>query len=215
MGWTYATLVQAVKDWTENDEPTFNSQIDVFIRNAEERILYSVDLDVFRRNVTGTTTAGNKFLGTPSDYLSPFSLAVTANGSQSFLLNKDVEYLQEYNPTGAQGVPKYYAQFDAETNSGSFILAPVPAAAYPVELHYYYRPASIVDVNTTWLGDNAEQALLYATLFEAYTFMKGEQDLLNVYNQRYAEALTRLKNFGEGRENTDAYRDGLTRVRAN
>lgn len=213
MAWTYATLVQAVKDWTQNDETTFNSQIDTFIRNAEERILYSVELEVFRKNVTGTTTAGNKYLGTPSDFLSPFSLAVTANGTQSFLLNKDVEYLQEYNPTGAQGIPKYYALFDTHTNSGSFILAPVPASAYPVEMHYYYKPASIVDTGTSWLGDNAEQALLYATLFEAYTFMKGEQDLLNVYNQRYAEALTRLKNFGEGLENSDAYRDGLVRVK--
>ena len=214
MAWTYATLVQAIKDWTQNDETTFNSQISNFIRNAEERILYSVDLDVFRKNVSGVTTAGNKYLGVPSDFLSPFSLAVTANGSQSFLLNKDVEYLQEYNPTGAQGVPKYYALFDTQTNSGAFILAPVPAAAYPMEMHYYYKPASIVDTGTSWLGDNAEQALLYGTLFEAYTFMKGEQDLLNVYNQRFAEALTRLKNFGEGRENSDAYRDGLVRVKA-
>ena len=214
MAWTYATLVQAVKDWTQNDETTFNSQIDNFIRNAEERILYSVDLDVFRKNVSGTTTAGNKYLATPSDFLSPFSLAVTANGSQAFLLNKDVEYLQEYNPTGLQGVPKYYALFDVSTVRANFILAPVPAAAYPVEMHYYYKPASIVDTGTSWLGDNAEQALFYGALFEAYTFMKGEQDLLNVYNQRYAEALTRLKNFAEGRENVDAYRDGLTRVKA-
>jgi hypothetical protein len=210
MAWTYATLVQAVKDWTQNDETTFNSQIDNFIRNAEERILYSVDLDVFRKNVSGTTTSGNKYLAVPTDFLSPFSLAVTVNGSTSFLLNKDVEYLQEYNPTGTTGTPKYYSLFDIN----NFILAPVPAGNYAVEMHYYYKPASIVQTGTSWLGDNAEQALLYATLFEAYTFMKGEQDLLNVYNQRYAEALTRLKNFGEGRENTDAYRDGLIRVRA-
>ena len=210
MAWTYATLVQAIKDWTQYDETTFNSQIDNFIRNAEERILYSVDLDVFRKNVSGTTTSGNKYLAVPTDFLSPFSLAVTVNGSTSFLLNKDVEYLQEYNPTGATGTPKYYALFDIN----NFILAPVPAGNYVVEMHYYYKPASIIQTGTSWLGDNAEQALLYACLFEAYTFMKGEQDLLNVYNQRYAEALTRLKNFGEGRENTDAYRDGLIRVRA-
>ena len=210
MAWTYATLVQAIKDWTQNDEATFSSQIDNFIRNAEERILYSVDLDVFRKNVSGTTTSGNKYLAVPTDFLSPFSLAVTVNGSTSFLLNKDVEYLQEYNPTGATGTPKYYSLFDIN----NFILAPVPAGNYAVEMHYYYKPASIIQTGTSWLGDNAEQALFYACLFEAYTFMKGEQDLLNVYNQRYAEALTRLKNFGEGRENTDAYRDGLVRVRA-
>lgn len=210
MAWTYTTLVQAIKDWTENDEATFNEQIDTFIRNAEERILYSVDLDVFRKNVQGQTTAAQKYLRVPDDFLSPFSLSITTDGGQYFLLNKDVEYLQEYNPEGAQGAPKYYALFDIN----NFLLAPVPANIYPVELHYYYKPESIVTAGTTWLGDNAEQALLYATLFEAYTFMKGEQDLLNVYNQRYAEALTRLKNFGEGRENTDAYRDGLVRVRA-
>lgn len=210
MAWTYATLVQAVKDWTQNDETTFNANIDQFIRNAEERILFSVDLDVFRKNQTGFTTTGNQYLAAPSDFLSPFSLSVVANGSKQFLLNKDVEYLQEYNPTGAQGVPKYYSLFDVN----NFLLAPTPAAAYPVEIHYYYKPLSIIQSGTSWLGDNAEEALLYATLFEAYTFMKGEADVLNTYNQRYAEAISRLKNFGEGRENTDAYRDGLIRVRA-
>lgn len=209
MAWTYATLVQAVKDWTQNEETDFNANIDQFIRNAEERILFSVDLDVFRKNQIGVTTAANPYLAAPSDFLSPFSLSVTANGSKQFLLNKDVEYLQEYNPTGAQGVPKYYSLFDVN----NFLLAPTPSAAYAVEIHYYYRPPSIIVTGTSWLGDYAEQALLYATLFEAYTFMKGEADLLNVYNQRFAEALTRLKNFGEGRENTDAYRDGLIRVR--
>lgn len=210
MAWTYATLVQAVKDFTEYDEATFNANIDTFIKNCEERLLYSVDLDVFRRNATATTTNGNKYLALPSDFLSPFSLSVTANGTQYFLLNKDVEYLQEYNPTGATGVPKYYALFDIN----NFLLAPTPAAAYPVEMHYYYKPASIVDTGTSWLGDNAEQALLYGTLFEAYTYMKGDADLLNLYNQRFGEAMTRLKNFGEGRENIDAYRDGLIRVKA-
>lgn len=210
MAWTYATLVQAIKDWVQYDEATFNSQIDNFIRNAEERILYSVDLEVFRKNVSGSTTAGNKYLAAPSDFLAPYSLAVTVSGTTSFLLNKDVEYIQEYNPTGATGTPKYYAYFDVS----NFILGPVPAGNYSVELHYYYKPASIIVANTTWIGDNAEQALLYACLFEAYTFMKGEPDILNLYNQRYAEAITRLKNLGEGRENVDAYRDGLIRVKA-
>jgi len=210
MAWTYATLVQAVKDWTQNDETTFNANINQFIQNAEERILFSVDLDVFRKNQSGVTTAGNQYLAVPSDFLSPFSLSVTSGGSKQFLLNKDVEYLQEYNPTGTQGVPKYYALFDVN----NFLLSPTPAAAYSVELHYYYKPLSIIQSGTSWLEDNAEEALLYATLFEAYTFMKGEADILNVYNQRYTEAIGRLKNFGEGRENTDAYRDGLIRVRA-
>ncbi len=211
MAWTYATLVQAIKDFTQYDETTFNSNINTFIQNAEERLLYAVDLEVFRKNQTGNMGSGNKYLTVPADYLSPFSLSVTVNGSTNFLLMKDVEYLQEYNPTGATGVPKYYALFDVD----NFIIAPVPAGNYPVELHYYYRPESIVTANTTWLGDNAQQALLYGCLVEAYTFMKGEPDLLNLYNQRFNESLARLKNYGEGRENDDAYRDGLIRVQAN
>lgn len=211
MAWTYPTLVQAIKDFTQYDEQTFNDNINTFIRNAEERLLYAVDLEYFRKNQTATLTASNKYLAVPSDYLAPFSLSVISNGSQNFLLMKDVEYLQEYNPTGATGTPKYYALFDVD----NFILAPVPAGNYPVELHYYYKPESIVTANTTWLGDNAEQALLYGCLVEAYTFMKGEPDLLNLYNQRFNESLGRLKNYGEGRENEDAYRDGLIRVKAN
>lgn len=211
MAWTYPTLVQAIKDFTQYDEQTFNDNINTFIRNAEERLLYAVDLEYFRKNQTATLTASNKYLAVPGDYLSPFSLSVTVNGSQAFLLMKDVEYLQEYNPTGATGTPKYYALFDVD----NFILAPVPAGNYPVELHYYYKPESIITANTTWLGDNAEQALLYGCLVEAYTFMKGEPDLLNLYNQRFNESLSRLKNYGEGRENEDAYRDGLVRVKAN
>lgn len=210
MAWTYTTLVQAIKDFTQYNEVTFNSNIDTFIRNTEERLLYSVDLEYFRKNQTGSLTSGNKYLSVPIDYLSPFSLSVTVNGSTSFLLMKDVEYLQEYNPTGATGVPKYYALFDVD----NFIVAPVPAGNYPVELHYYYKPESIITAGTTWLGDNAEQAMLYGCLVEAYTFMKGEPDLLNLYNQRFNESLGRLKNYGEGRENEDAYRDGLVRVKA-
>lgn len=210
MAWTYATLVQAIKDWTEYDETTFNDNIDTFIRNCEERILYNVDLEVFRKNATGTCSTGNKYLTLPSDFLSPLSLAVTVSGVQTFLLNKDVEYLQEYNPTGATGVPKYYALFDYET----FLLAPTPASSYSVEFHYYYKPPSIVDTGTSWLGDNAELAMLYGCLVEAYTYMKGEPDMLNQYGQRFVESVTRLKNLGEGRENIDAYRDGLIRIKA-
>ena len=211
MAWTYATLVQAIKDFTQYDETTFNDNINTFIQDTEERLLYAVDLEVFRKNQTGTLTASNEYLTVPGDYLAPFSLSVTVSGSKNFLLMKDVEYLQEYNPTGATGAPKYYALFDVD----NFILAPVPASNYSVELHYYYRPESIVTANTTWLGDNAQQALLYGCLVEAYTFMKGEPDLLNLYNQRFNESLARLKNYGEGRENDDAYRDGLIRVKAN
>lgn len=211
MAWTYATLVQAIKDFTEYDETTFNTNIPTFIKNCEERLLFAVSLEVFRKNSIGSCTIGNKYLSAPSDFLAPFSLSITSGSSKTFLLNKDVEYLQEYNPSGATGVPKYYAFFDVNT----FILAPVPAAAYEAELHYYYRPNSIVDAGTSWLGNNAEQALLYGSLFEAYTYMKGESDLVQLYNNRFLESLNRLKNFGEGRENADSYRDGLIRVKAN
>jgi hypothetical protein len=210
MAWTYITLVQAIKDFTEYNETSFVSNINRFIENCEERILYSVDLDVFRRNVTGSASTGNQYVAVPSDFRAPFAMNITSAGSKVFLLNKDVEYLQEYNPTGTTGIPKYYSIFDVD----NFILAPVPNANFPLELHYYYKPQSIVTAGTTWIGDNAEQALLYGSLFEAYTYMKGEPEILNLYNQRFAEALTRLKNYGEGRENVDAYRDGLIRIKA-
>ena len=211
MAWTYATLVQAIKDWTQYDETTFNDNIDTFIKNTEERILFAVDLTVFRKNQTGNLTASNKYLAVPSDYLSSFSLSVTSDNTTSFLLQKDVEYLQEYNPTGGTGVPKYYAIFDVNT----FLLAPVPYSNYPVELHYYYRPDSITTGANTWMANYAQEALLYGCLIEAYTFMKGEQDLIAQYEKRFNEALFRLKNYGEGREEVDAYRDGLIRVKAN
>jgi hypothetical protein len=214
MAWTYDTLVQAIKDFTQYDETSFNDNIDTFIQNAEERILFAVDLTVFRKNQTGSLTLNNKYLTVPSDYLSAFSLSVTANGSTNFLLQKDVEYLQEYNPTGATGVPKYYAVFDINT----FLVAPVPAASYSVELHYYYRPQSLTATSgsqTTWISDYAQEALLYGSLIEAYIYMKGEQDLIGLYDKRFNEALARLKNYGEGREDVDAYRDGLIRVKAN
>lgn len=210
MAWTYATLVQAIKDWTEYDETTFNNNIDTFIRNCEERIIYAAQMEVFRKNVSGSCTASNQYLAAPSDYLSPYSLSVTVGGSKVFLLNKDVEYIQEYNPAGTTGVPKYYALFDVD----NFILAPVPNSGYTAELHYYYRPQSIVDAGTSWLGTYGEQALLYGCLAEAYTFMKGEDTLQQLYTNRFIESVSRLKNLGEGRENIDAYRDGLTRVKA-
>ena len=212
MGWTYTTLTQAIIDYVQNSETTFTTNIPNFIKSAEDRVFYEADLQAFRRNVTGATSTSNKFLVCPSDYMSSFSLSITSSGSQIFLLQKDAEYLQQYNPSGVQGVPKYYAVFDDAT----FLLAPIPDDTYSEELHYYYRPDSITVASsgTTWLGDNAQDVLLYGSLVEAYTFMKGETDLLALYNQRFVEALTRLKNYGEGREETDAYRDGLIRVKA-
>lgn len=213
MAWTYTTLVQAIKDYTQSTETTFDDNIDNFILSTEDRILYSVDLVDFRKNVTGATTASYKYIPVPTDFMAPFSLNLTSGSSTTFLLNKDVEYLQEYNPTGATGIPKYYALFDVN----NFLLAPIPTAAYDVELHYYYRPTSITQAasGTSWLGLYAVDAMLYGCLVEAYTFLKGEPDLLKQYSDRFMEAISRLKNYGEGREDVDAYRNGLIRVKAN
>jgi len=213
MSFTYTTLTQSIQDWTENDESTFVAEIPFFVKNAEERIFKSIDLDYFRKNVSGSMTSSNKFLQKPSDYLASFSLSYVNSSSENvFLLQKDVNFIQEYNPNSSTtGSPKYYASYDVD----SFIVAPTPDSSYAVELHYFYRPASLttVDSGTTWISTNASDALLYACLIEAYTFMKGEQDILQLYTSRFTEALSRLKVYGEGQENADAYRDGLPRVR--
>ena len=211
MSFTLTTLKQSIQDWTENDETTFVNELDFFIKNAEERILKSVDLDYFRKNVTGTMTSGNKFLEKPSDYLATFSLSYVKDSANVFLLQKDVNYIQEFTPNpSTTGSPRFYSSFDVDT----FIIAPTPDSSYAVELHYYYRPASLTTDNsgTTWISTNAPDALLYACLVEAYTFMKGETDLIQLYSARYGEAITRLKNYGEGQENTDAFRTGLVKV---
>jgi hypothetical protein len=212
MSFTLTTLKQSVQDWTENDETTFVNELDFFIKNAEERIFKTVDLDYFRKNVEGTATTGNKFLQKPDDYMATFSLSVISSGSNIFLLQKDVNFIQEYQPDPTvTGTPKYYAQFDVN----NFILAPTPNADFAVELHYYYRPTSLTtDPNgTTWISTNAPDALLYGTLVEAYTFMKGEKDILDLYNGRYLESIARLKNYAEGRNYSDSYREGLVRQR--
>jgi hypothetical protein len=212
MSFTLTTLTDSVKEWTQNDESTFVAEIPFFIKNAEERIFKTVDLDYFRKNVEGTATASNKFLQKPTDYMATFSLSLVSSGSNIFLLQKDVNFLQEYHPDPtATGTPKYYAQFDVN----NFILAPTPDSSYAVELHYYYRPASLTtdDSGTTWISTNAPDALLYGTLLEAYTFMKGEKDLIDLYNGRYLESIARLKNYAEGRNYSDAFREGLVRQR--
>tara|TARA_E500000318_G_C3464813_1_gene174124 strand:+ start:72 stop:716 length:645 start_codon:yes stop_codon:yes gene_type:complete len=212
MSFTLTTLKQSVQDWTENNETTFVNELDFFIKNAEERIFKTVDLDYFRKNVEGTATTGNKFLQKPVDYLATFSLSLVSSGSNIFLLQKDVNFIQEYQPDPTvTGTPKYYAQFDVS----NFILAPTPNADFAVELHYYYRPTSLTtDPNgTTWISTNAPDALLYGTLVEAYTFMKGEKDILDLYNGRFLESLARLKNYAEGRNYSDSYREGLVRQR--
>ncbi len=201
----------AIQDYTDNTETLFVSHLPDFIKASEERIFKSVDLDVFRKNVTSAVSLNDKFLSLPTDYLSSFSLQITTAGSEDFLLHKDVNFLQEaYNGSVSTAKPRYYAQFDIS----NFIVAPTPDANYTVELHYYYRPASLsagADSGTTWLSTNAPYALLFGSLVDAYIFMKGESDLIQQYEKRFMDQLTRLKDYGEARENSDAYVDGLPR----
>ena len=209
MSFTYDSLKQAIQDYTENTETTFVSNLDLFIKNTEERILKIAQLEVFRKNASGALTASNKFLAVPTDYLASYSVCITNGSDKEFLLFKDVNFVQSFNPDPATtGVPRYYAQFDV----GNFILGPTPNSNYSVDIHYFYRPASLTagaGSGTTWLSTNASVALLYGSLIEAYTFMKGEADLVQNYTQRFTEALSRVKNFGESQEVTDAYRTGL------
>tara|TARA_R100001129_G_scaffold186284_1_gene177317 strand:- start:1241 stop:1891 length:651 start_codon:yes stop_codon:yes gene_type:complete len=212
MSFTFAELKTAIQDYTENTETSFVTNLPVFIRAAERRILSLVDLEYFRKNVTGSMTTGDKFLAVPDDYLASFSLSILdGTGATVFLLQKDVNFVQEYNPNSATtGEPIYYAIFDVD----NFIIGPTPNSNYTSELHYFYEPASLTagaDSGTTWLSTNAPNSLLYGSLVEAYTFMKGENALLTQYNTRFSESLQRLKDLGEARENTDAYRIGLPR----
>jgi hypothetical protein len=211
MAFTFTTLKTAIQDYTQNTETTFTDQLTRFILNSEERILKECQLDVFRKNSQGTVTSSNRFLTKPTDFLAPFSLSVINSSKNEFLLYKHVTFLQDYTPnTSTTGVPQYYADFDDTT----FLLAPTPDDGYTMELHYFYRPQSITESSdgTSWLGTNAELALLYGALVEAYTFMKGEQDLLALYNSRFQESLQWLKNLGEGENSRDQYRyDSLRR----
>ena len=277
MSYTYTTLKQAIKDYTENDETTFVNNLPVFIRNTEERILKNVQLSLFQKNASGVMSDSNKFLTCPSDFLAPFSLSYTDSSSDQVFLNfKDSNFIQSFNPNSATtGSPRYYGQFDVD----NFILAPTPDSGYTVELQYYYRPSSITtsnfvltltsvsgtfvagetvsggtsgqssnldSINSTaltvdipsgdyvvgetltgatsgatgvisvigadetesWISQNAEVALLYGALMEAYVFMKGEQDLQVLYEKRFGEAIMGLKMLGESREVTDEYRTG-------
>ena len=280
MSFTLTTLKSAIQDYSENSETTFVNNLREFIRATENRIFKSIDFEVFRKNVTSATTSSDRFLSVPDDYLASFSLSITNSSNIEFLLEKDVNYIQEYNPNSSTtGAPKYYARFDVD----NFILAPTPNSNYSVELHYYYRPTSLADstieltvasssslavnevitgassgatatiqskndstnkltiivpttaftsgetvtggttgassaisaissdTTTTWLSTNARNAMLYGALYEAYIFMRGEQDVLVMYEKRFNEELMRLKDLGEARENADAYRQGLPR----
>ena len=205
MSFTYAQLKSALQDYTQNDETSFVSNLPNFIRLAEERILQSVQLNIFQKNVSGNMTSDNQYLAAPSDFLAPFSLSITNSSAKEYLQFKELEFIYSYNPNSSTtGTPKYYGQFDADY----FIIAPTPNSAFTVNLSYFYNPTSLTagsDSGTTWLSENAENALLYGSLVECYTYMKGEQDIMNMYNVRFGQALNRLKNLGEAQEVSDEH----------
>ena len=223
----YTQLSNAIQAYTENVSSDFIAEIPVFVQQAEQRIYNSVQFPSLRKNMQGVVSANNKYLSAPDDFLSVFSLAVVTDvtggnldtGTYEYLLNKDVNFIRQAYPTPQDaGVPRYYALFGPTvagasiTNELTFILGPTPDANYNVELHYYYYPQSIVTAGTSWLGDNFDTVLLYGSLVEAYTYMKGEQDILTLYNQKYMEALSLAKRLGDGLERSDAYRSGQFRA---
>ena len=226
----YTQLVASIEAYTENNFPditladgaieTTKEQIDRFIQQAEQRIYNNVQFPFLRKNMTGNIQSGNKYLKAPDDYLATYSLAVIdSSGNYEYLLNKDVNFIRQAypNPTTDTGIPRYYALFGpalagtAITNELTFILGPTPNTTYTAELHFYYYPESIVTSGTSWLGDNFDTVLLYGSLVEAYTFMKGETDMVTLYNQKYVEALALAKRLGDGMERQDAYRSGQYR----
>ena len=230
---TYTELVTAIQTYTENTFPattladstvvSSTTQLNRFITQAEQRIYNSVQFPSLRKNVTGSVTTSNKYLSCPEDFLSTYSLAVIdASGNYEYLLNKDVNFIRQAypNPTTDVGIPKYYALFGPTVNTStitnelSFIVGPTPDASYSVELHYYYYPVSITVAASgqTWLGDNFDTVLLYGSLVEAYTYMKGEADIMAFYDAKYKEALGLAKRLGDGLERSDAYRSGQARV---
>jgi hypothetical protein len=209
MAWTLTTLKTAIQDYTDNTESTFVTNLPTFITEAEDRIMDLVDLPDFRQNDTGRVSADNKYLALPEYFLAPFSLSVTSSNVVHYLIPKDVNFIHESFPTTTtRGRPEYYAVFDAT----HFILGPTPDVNYDAEIHYLQKPTSITTGATTWLGTNATDALLYGSLVEAYTFMKGEADILAEYKERFNQAVMRLKNLGEGRLTKDQYRNGKLRI---
>jgi hypothetical protein len=210
----YAQLVVAVSDYTENTFQT--TDMNTFIQQAEQRIYNTIQFPSLRKNVTGVTSTGNKYLACPSDFLSVYSMAVYPTGGEySYLLNKDVNFIREAYPQPTDtATPKYYALFGPQSTNEAeltFILGPTPDAVYNVELHYFYYPDSIVTAVNTWLGDNFDTVLLYGTLVEAYTYLKGEQDMMALYDGKYKEALALAKRLGDGLERQDSYRSGQYR----
>lgn len=202
----YSQLVAEIQSFTENQFTT--TDVNTFIQQAEQRIYNSVQLPATRKTSTLSLTLGNSSFTLPSDWLSMFSFAVINGGETQYLLNKDVDFIRAAYPSATdQGVPEYYAISSATT----LLIGPTPDAAYSVVLNYYYYPESIVTATTTWLGTNFDSALLYGALVEAYTFMKGEEDVMAVYQKRYEENMSLLKMLSDGKDRRDTYRSGQVR----
>lgn len=213
----YSQLSQAIQDYCQSTETSFVSNISTFVKQAEQRIYNTIQFPSLRKNVTGTVTSGNKYLACPDDFLSVYSLAVIKNdGSYEYLLNKDVNFIRESYPSPTDtGLPAYYALFGPRSDQATeltFILGPTPNSSYSVELHYFFYPASIVTNGTSWLGDNFDTVLLYGSLVEAYTYLKGDPDLMTQYENKYKEAILLAKRLGDGLERQDAYRSGQVRI---
>jgi hypothetical protein len=207
----YSQLVSLIQEYCETTEQTFVANIPTFVQLAEERIYNSVQIPAIRKNVTGTVTINFQYLSIPTDWLSTYSLAAIDpdTGDYEYLLNKDVNYIRAAYPAPtATGLPKYYAVW----NDTTFILGPTPNKTYSMELHYYYYPPSIVNVGTSWVGTNYENVLLYGAIREGYTYLKGENDIMNYYESKYQEAIAQLKRLGDGLDRQDAYRSGQVRI---
>jgi hypothetical protein len=213
----YSQLSQAIQDYCQSTETSFVSNISTFVKQAEQRIYNTIQFPSLRKNVTGTTASGNKYLACPDDFLSVYSMAVIkADGSYEYLLNKDVNFIRESYPSPTDtGLPAYYALFGPRSDQATeltFILGPTPNSSYSVELHYFFYPTSIVTNGTSWLGDNFDTVLLYGSLVEAYTYLKGDPDLMTQYENKYKEAILLAKRLGDGLERQDAYRSGQVRI---
>jgi len=206
---TYTELVAQIQDYTENTFTT--TDINTFITQAEQRIYNTVQLPALRKNVTGSLSSGNKYLAMPTDWLATFSLAViNTDNEYLYLLNKDVNFIRQSFPdtdSAFYGEPQYYAVF----NASSFIVGPTPDTNYSAELHYFYYPESITTAGTSWVGTKFSSVLLYGSLLEAYTYMKGEADVMATYKSRYDEAMLLLKQLGDGKDRQDSYRSGQVR----
>lgn len=208
MSYTYAALKTAIQDYCDSNESTFVTHLPDFIKSAEERIFKSVQLNIFKKNASGNFTSGNKYLSVPSDFLAPLSVAYTnGDGLQVSLLQKQKDYIQEFINPSTTGAPRYYAQFDYD----SLIIGPTPDSSYTVEMSYYYRPSSLTtqgESGTTWLSENAPNAMLFGSIVEAMGYLKAEADLLQLYQARFGEALAGLKMLGEAKETSDLFASG-------